>query len=727
MMRFFESLWTFFRSIQVTLVCVFVGGMVLSSTVVLFYMNDAFTDDFALLEDEKKEALTKYAAQTIKERFKSTAYVGKSLAHFLKSDFSFERSFLAPFVVHYLANAHFLRGITVVDKKGCIFNTLKITPSSVVFWNTYMRASRQPYDDTLVQKTSFASQLDLTAIGGGIHWSFYDDYEVLIYTRYTENIPSVERFKSSWFLQAFKDNKPKMSLPISFVFGGAGLVVSYPVIDDKTKVHQGLVGLNIDLEKVSGLLQGLVMGNTKSLWLVNKEGYCLASSKFEDSFVLSKKGLTPKKLLQINQAWGLSFHAFLKNPNITWENEDKTRELFFTPIDIEAHEFPFLNGVFLAIYKGNDYRRLGFYASQAETAILVGCVIVVLSILLTVLVAHISRPVKFVAQALGAFEQMRFQVMPYKPSYFYEIDRIGQAFSNVSRALSSFGKFVPITLVRQLMGAQQEALLGGTEERVTIMFSDIQEFTNISEKLTPQDLVANLSEYFQECTRVIQDNQGTLDKYIGDAVMAFWGAPYKDAFHVVHACQAVLGCHSRLKQMNSAWEKLGKPPFKSRFGLCTGSVIVGNFGSADRFQYTVIGDSVNLASRLESLNKVYGTLILVDEETYLKAKDYFVFRVVDKVAVKGKDKGVLIYELLCALDDSSQAGGGYLFDLALYMEQAFSCYQQREWSRALKRYRFIYQSFHEDSVAELFMARCEHFLQNPPGDDWDGITRMQTK
>ena len=496
MMRFFDSLWIFFRRIQVTLVCVFVGGMILSSTVVFFYMNDAFIDDFALLEDEKKEALTKYAAQTIKERFKSTAYVGKSLAHFLKSDFSFQRSFLAPFVVHYLANADFLRGITIFDKNGCIFNTLKITPSSMIFWNTYMRASQRPYDDALIQKTSFASQLDLTAIGGGIHWSFYDDCEVLIGTHRTDNISNIERVKSSWFFQAFKSNVPKMSLPISFVFGGAGLVVSYPVIDDQMNVHQGVVDLNIDLEKISRLLQGLVIGNIKSLWLVNKEGYCLSSSRFEDSFILSKKGLRPQKLSQINGSWGHLFQAFLKKPNVMWESGDKERELFFAPIDTEVREFPFLDGIFLAIDKVNDYRRLGFYASQMETVVLVGCVIVILSILLIILVTHISRPIKFVAQALGAFEKMQFQVMPYKPSYFYEIDRIGRAFSNVSRALSSFGKFVPITLVRQLMGTQQEALLGGTEERVTIMFSDIQEFTNISEKLTPQDLVLNGSKFY---------------------------------------------------------------------------------------------------------------------------------------------------------------------------------------------------------------------------------------
>ncbi len=715
----------FFRKIYVILVCTFVSGMSLSALFLLSYMNEAFIDDFTLLASEKREALFEYITQTIRGRFKSSAYVGKSLQGILEGCFLVKQPLIEPLVIHYLSNTNFLRGVSFINPHGDVVNFMKVNQKNSLFWHFYLKETKQDTAGELPQKAFFAAQLDETSSGGRVTWSFYGKLGTALHTTHTHDPVLSFQEKDAWLEHTKKAGKPELSSPLGFIFGGVGILIIYPIFDNQTRDFLGAISLNIDVEKISNLLESLSIGNVKALFLLNRKGVCLAHSSMEQGLSFSQKGVIPKAVSDLHPSWGPAFRQYQENPDYVWESHDKDSKLFFFPLESDTQGFPFLEDISLGLVCGNDYQRLGFYQSQWEAGLLTLCVIVVVSLLLAQIVLRISRPIESVARSLGEIEQMRFEVSSHKPSYFYEIDRISKAFSGVSRALNAFGKFVPMVLVRQLLGAREEALLGGHEKRVTIMFSDIQDFTSISEKLVPQELVSNLSEYFQACTRIIQDNQGTLDKYIGDAVMAFWGAPLSDSLHIVHACQAVLTCHSHLKQMNIAWEKEDKPPFKSRFGLCTGDVIVGNFGSDERFQYTVIGDSVNLASRLESLNKVYGTKILVDEQTYLGAKDHFVFRVIDRVAVKGKEKGVLVYELLHTREGFSS--GGYLSDLALYMEQAFTYYQHQEWSRALKRYRFIYQGFHEDSVASLFVERCEHFLKYPPGKDWDGITRMQKK
>ena len=169
-----------------------------------------------------------------------------------------------------------------------------------------------------------------------------------------------------------------------------------------------------------------------------------------------------------------------------------------------------------------------------------------------------------------------------------------------------------------------------------------------------------------------------------------------------------------------------KDPLYSRFGLMTGKVVVGNIGSKERFQYTILGDCVNLASRLEGLNKHYGTSILVGETVYQQAKDFFVFRIVDRVAVKGKNEGVLVYELLGAIDSLSQERLSYLTDLAKQTEKAFNFYQQGDFIRAHEVYQFVFRLFHEDTVAAVLKKRCQQ-LKEHPIDLWDGVFRLDSK
>ena len=242
----------------------------------------------------------------------------------------------------------------------------------------------------------------------------------------------------------------------------------------------------------------------------------------------------------------------------------------------------------------------------------------------------------------------------------------------------------------------------------------------------PDALANHLSAYFQMVSEVIQDTGGTLDKYIGDAVMAFWGAPDPDPLQALHACEVALTVQRKLAQLNQKWLLEGKPAFKTRVGLMTGRVIVGNVGSKERFQYTALGDSVNVASRLEGLNKFYGTQILVGEPTVLKVKEQFLFRTVDFVAVKGKENGVHVYELLATQEELGDSTDHPLKVLASETEVAFGLYKAGLFKEALEHYRHTALLFPDDPLCALFKQRCQQLLKSPPLR-WEGLWEMSSK
>jgi class 3 adenylate cyclase/CHASE2 domain-containing sensor protein len=211
---------------------------------------------------------------------------------------------------------------------------------------------------------------------------------------------------------------------------------------------------------------------------------------------------------------------------------------------------------------------------------------------------------------------------------------------------SVFGKYVSPVVIDNLIKNPDKLNLGGEKRNITIFFSDIRGFTPISERLEPEELVHLLNEYLTEMTSIIRKNQGLVDKFMGDAIMAFWGAPLDQPDHAERACSSSLEMIDKLKELQKKWKKEGIPSFDIGIGLNSGEAIVGNMGSSNRFDYTAMGDNVNIASRLEGLNKNYGTNIIISENTYKMVKDKFKTRKLDVVQVKGKKKSIIIYELL---------------------------------------------------------------------------------
>lgn len=218
--------------------------------------------------------------------------------------------------------------------------------------------------------------------------------------------------------------------------------------------------------------------------------------------------------------------------------------------------------------------------------------------------------------------------------------------ASMRSALRSFGRYVPKSIVLDLMQRGQEIALGGEKREMTIFFSDIEHFTPVAESFSVEKITAWLEEYFAILSETILKRQGTIDKFIGDGLMAFWGAPVALPDHAEQACEAALECQRRLQILNEERTKQGLPPFYTRIGINTGTVFVGNVGTVERMDYTVIGDAVNLAARLEEMNKVYQTRILIGEETKAKLSPRFALRSLGIAEVRGKKEKMQVYELL---------------------------------------------------------------------------------
>lgn len=263
---------------------------------------------------------------------------------------------------------------------------------------------------------------------------------------------------------------------------------------------------------------------------------------------------------------------------------------------------------------------------------------------------------------------------------------------------------------------------GGETKDLTVMFSDIRGFTTLSEGLTADELVLLLNEYLGEMTEVIFHNLGTLDKYIGDAIMAFWGSPYPQDDHAYRACTCALQMIQGLDKLNAKWQAEGRKQIAIGVGLNTGPVNVGNMGSAKRLAWTVMGDNVNLASRLEGITKEYRGRIVISEGTYREIADQFVCRDLDKIRVKGKHQPVTIYELLDLAENKQK----YEPLLSRY-NHAMEAYRAQNWQEAASRLGEMLTHFPDDGPTQIFMDRVLEFMQNAPEPGWDGVYVMKTK
>jgi adenylate cyclase len=293
---------------------------------------------------------------------------------------------------------------------------------------------------------------------------------------------------------------------------------------------------------------------------------------------------------------------------------------------------------------------------------------------------------------------------------YITVERAGRQIRN------AFQFYVSEAVVGEILKDPSMLTLGGDRKDISVLFSDIKGFTSLSEGLSAEDLVQILNEYLTKMTDVVFSHMGLLDKYIGDAIMAVYGAPLPQPDHPLKACLTALDMRAELMELQKRWEATGRPKLEIRIGINSGYAVVGNMGSKKRFDYTVLGDNVNLASRLENLNKVYNTKILISENTYVNVKDDIAVRELDLVRVRGKTIPVKIYEMIGRMGENPEEE-----KMAQTFLKGLKETRRKNWEAALEIFGDLNKKYPRDVPTSLYINRIKRAITTPPPENWDGV------
>ncbi|MCX7677674.1 MAG: adenylate/guanylate cyclase domain-containing protein [Spirochaetes bacterium] len=368
-----------------------------------------------------------------------------------------------------------------------------------------------------------------------------------------------------------------------------------------------------------------------------------------------------------------------------------------------------LSSLIIGIAMGIIIQRLN--ARQSLVTIMIGFLSINLFVIFTFVIWHLW------------VDQLGISLAFLLPSLFIGAIKFVSEESQKRFIKNAFAHYLSPKVIDAIIQNPDSFKLGGESRIITTFFSDVAKFSTISEKLTPTELVSLLNEYLSEMTDIILRYDGTVDKYEGDAIMAFWGAPHALPDHALRACFAAIDMQQRLVELRSLWRIAGKDELFVRIGMNTGEAVVGNMGSRTRMDYTAMGDSVNLASRLEGANKFYGTSIMISENVYREVKDQVVVRPLDRIRVVGKAEPITVYELICRKNELTPEQKE-LLDIYLEGHEHFT---HRDWNKARASFKAALKINPTDGPCLKFIERCNEYLKNPPSKNWDGVYTLKAK
>lgn len=473
-----------------------------------------------------------------------------------------------------------------------------------------------------------------------------------------------------------------------------GLTVSMPLIDSNGK-FLGVIAADLSFDLLSKFFLSQKIGKTGKPFIINTKGDIV----IPDSFYLDSSPISKNVVEE-------SFILYKKNKRNDFRfQESDTRYL----THIEPFPLPFRRDWLIAIIVPFEDFFGEFEDTQQDAIFMVVVILFIASVIVIFFANRISKPIKTLASAVDSVRQLDFSKEERIHSRIEEIHLMDDSIASMRSAVRSFTRYVPKEIVQQLLSQNKEITLGGEKKEVSILFSDIANFTSIAEEHATEELMPLLAEYFDILSKAILESKGTIDKYIGDSIMAFWGAP-TDLENQVEICaEAALYCKMLVHEFNKKRSEQNQPLFETRFGINTGVAIVGNIGTPERMNYTLIGDTVNIASRLQQKNKMYHTEILITQTVREKLGARFLTRPLDVAEVKGKKEKIALYELVALQGGSEKiAPQEKTIELCKRFAEAFDLFQKNDKAKAEELLLSIQQEFPDDYPTQEFLKRIKN-------------------
>ncbi len=511
-----------------------------------------------------------------------------------------------------------------------------------------------------------------------------------------EKFPHITIFTKTrpWYLGASQSKQIYWTNPYYYIHTHDLGITASNAINDKDGNLKMILGVDISFIELSNFLKKQTIGQYGHAFLTDQSGKLL---------IPSFSGPNAKRIPPEALKAALSYFKKTNDRNFSFKFHH-TRYLSY------VSNMPAIFGqhwLIITIVPFSDFFS-DLIKTQMEVT-LITLIILMFSILIIIYFSkRISNPIVALASEVDKITNLDLSSHRRIFSYIIEIRTMDASVASLREAMRSFSRYVPKEIVKQLLAQGKEITLHVDKRRLTILFSDIQDFTTISETNSLSILMPLLNEYFDGLSKIILENQGTIDKYIGDSIMAFWGAPLVAPNHAELACRTALLCRHFLIDFNEKCREQGKPQLLTRFGISAGPVVVGNIGTLERMNYTVIGDAVNTAARLQVTDKIYHVSIIISEEVYMQTDQKFLVRPLDTVAVRGKKEKIKIYELVALEAEGTPIGATKAQrDLCDSFAHAYKTFSEGDYVTAQQLFEAIHQKFPNDFPTEFYLNRLK--------------------
>jgi len=556
-------------------------------------------------------------------------------------------------------------------------------------------------------------------------WTFYDGIGAEIPGAGNVAISEYDPRIRPWYRRALESKV--LGASRIYVFSSLqkpGVTISAPM----RNLRSAVVGLDIPLESLANFVEEQTPGTNGVIAIVDSNQTMVAHPNPAKIIARSRDGTTFETVQLENvrdERLRAAARALASSP--VGQAEIVVRQAHFFVSSLPINAFPGDQWQIISLAAVDDFT--GPVVRSIQISAIIAAILLIVSVGMVVLIANwISKPLIDSSLFAERISELDLHAPAPASSPLFEIQKLGQSMVTMRNALRMFLSYAPRDLVRDLVVSGKTAEIGGARQEVTIMFTDIEGFTAMTENQSPEEVLVQTSSYFEAMIKALEPYRTTIDKFIGDAIMAMWNAPIEDPEHIDHACYGMLAARRASEDLNAKLAAKGAAPMRTRFGMHTGEALVGNVGSPRRMQFTSLGPVVNLASRIEGLNKYYGTQLLVSGAVQEKASDDFVFRKVDIVETVGTSIPVTIYELLGVNDRTSPfAVSDTELAFKESFERALELFLAREFEMALGMFEELCAQRRADVSCRSFIERCNRYKSNPPGDDWSPVNVFDKK